>query len=104
MKQCQARPSQQQAPTLAALYHRCWQIELFFKWIKQHLRIKRVFGTSANSGKTQIWITVSVYVLVAIIRFAACFLHYFTDSESDVFRENPAFKPRLALRSRNQVL
>jgi IS4 transposase len=56
------------APTIAALYHCRWQIELFFKWIKQHLRIKRFFGTSANSVKTQIWIAVSVYVLVAIIK------------------------------------
>jgi hypothetical protein len=56
------------APTIAALYHCRWQVELFFKWIKQHLRIKRFFGTSANSVKTQIWIAVSVYVLVAIIK------------------------------------
>ena len=45
-----------------------WQIELFFKWIKQHLRIKRFFGTSPNAVKTQIWIAVSVYVLVAIVK------------------------------------
>jgi IS4 transposase len=45
-----------------------WQVELFFKWIKQHLRIKRFFGTSENAVKTQIWIAVSVYVLVAIIK------------------------------------
>jgi hypothetical protein len=45
-----------------------WDIELFFKWIKQHLRIKRFYGTSENAVKTQIWITVSVYVLVAIIK------------------------------------
>jgi len=56
------------APTVAALYHCRWQIELFFKWIKQHLRIKSFFGTSANSVKTQIWIAVAVYVLVAIIK------------------------------------
>ena len=56
------------APTVAALYHCRWQIELFFKWIKQHLRIKRFFGTSANSVKTQIWIAIAVYVLVAIIK------------------------------------
>ncbi len=46
----------------------CWQIELFFKWIKQHLRIKAFFGTSENAVKTQIWIAVSVYVLVAIVK------------------------------------
>ncbi|MBF0380877.1 MAG: transposase, partial [Magnetococcales bacterium] len=45
-----------------------WQVELFFKWIKQHLRIKSFFGTSENAVKTQIWIAISVYVLVAIIK------------------------------------
>jgi hypothetical protein len=54
--------------TVASLYRYRWQIELFFKWIKQHLRIKRFFGTSANSVKTQVWIAVSVYVLIAIIK------------------------------------
>jgi hypothetical protein len=56
------------APTVAALYRYRWQVELFFKWIKQHLRIKRFYGTSANSVKTQVWIAVAVYVLVAIMR------------------------------------
>jgi len=54
--------------TVASLYRCRWQIELFFKWIKQHLRIKRFFGTSANSVKTQIWTGVAVYVLIAIIK------------------------------------
>ena len=54
--------------TIADLYKNRWQVELFFKWIKQHLRIKAFFGTSANAVKTQIWIAVSVYVLVAIIK------------------------------------
>jgi hypothetical protein len=54
--------------TVAALYRYRWQIELFFKWIKQHLRIKSFFGTSDNSVKTQIWIAVTVYVLVAIVK------------------------------------
>ena len=54
--------------TICALYKSRWQVELFFKWIKQHLRIKRFFGTSENAVKTQIWIAVSVYVLVAIIK------------------------------------
>jgi hypothetical protein len=57
-----------EARTVCALYKCRWQVELFFKWIKQHLRIKRFFGTSENAVKTQIWIAVSVYVLVAIIR------------------------------------
>jgi hypothetical protein len=56
------------ASTICDLYKRRWQVELFFKWIKQHLRIKRFYGTSANPVKTQIWIAVSVYVLVAIVR------------------------------------
>lgn len=54
--------------TVASLYRWRWQIELFFKWIKQHLRIKSFFGTSANSVKTQIWIAITVYVLVAILK------------------------------------
>jgi len=50
-------------------YHRCrWQVELFFKWIKQHLRIKAFYGTSENAVKTQIWTALSVYVLVASVR------------------------------------
>jgi len=58
----------QPALTVAQIYKCRWQIELFFKWIKQHLRIKAFFGTSANAVKTQIWIAISVYVLVAIVR------------------------------------
>jgi len=56
------------ALTIAHIYKSRWQVELFFKWIKQHLRIKAFFGTSENAVKTQIWIAVSVYVLVAIVR------------------------------------
>ena len=56
------------ALTIARIYQARWQVELFFKWIKQHLRIKAFFGTSENAVKTQIWIAVSVYVLVAIVR------------------------------------
>jgi hypothetical protein len=56
------------AETVAALYKKRWQVELFFKWIKQNLRIKHFYGTSENAVKTQIWIAVSVYVLVAIIK------------------------------------
>jgi transposase len=56
------------ALTIAQIYKSRWQVELFFKWIKQHLRIKAFFGTSQNAVKTQIWIAVSVYVLVAIVR------------------------------------
>ena len=56
------------ALTIARLYKSRWQVELFFKWIKQHLRIKASFGTSENAVKSQIWIAVSVYVLVAIVK------------------------------------
>ena len=56
------------ALTIAEIYKCRWQVELFFKWIKQHLRIKAFYGTSENAVKTQIWIAVSVYVLVAIVR------------------------------------
>jgi IS4 transposase len=56
------------ALTIAALYKSRWQVELFFKWIKQHLRIKKFLGTSANAVKTQIWCAVSTYVLIAIIK------------------------------------
>jgi len=54
--------------TIAALYKSRWQVELFFKWIKQHLRIKRFLGTSENAVKTQIWCAVSTYVLIAIVK------------------------------------
>ncbi|MCP4251898.1 MAG: IS4 family transposase [Candidatus Scalindua sp.] len=56
------------AQTVADLYRYRWQVELFFKWIKQHLRIKSFFGTSENAVKSQIWIAISVYVLVAIVK------------------------------------
>jgi hypothetical protein len=56
------------ALTIAQLYKKRWEIELFFKWIKQHLRIKAFYGTSENAVKTQIWIAISVYVLIAIVK------------------------------------
>ena len=56
------------ALTIAALYKSRWQVELFFKWVKQHLRIKRFYGTTENAVKTQIWTAVAVYVLVAIVK------------------------------------
>ena len=56
------------AVTICALYKARWQVELFFKWIKQHLRIKKFYGTSENAVKSQIWIAASVYVLVAIVK------------------------------------
>lgn len=56
------------ALTIAQLYKSRWQVELFFKWIKQHLRIKKFYGTSENAVKTQVWTAISVYVLVAILK------------------------------------
>ena len=56
------------ATTIAALYKSRWQVELFFKWIKQHLRIKHFLGNSENAVKTQIWCAISTYVLIAIIK------------------------------------
>jgi len=56
------------ATVIAALYKSRWQVELFFKWVKQNLRIKHFFGTSDNAVKTQVWIAICVYVLVAIVR------------------------------------
>jgi hypothetical protein len=56
------------AATIASLYKKRWEIELFFKWLKQHLRIKKFYGTSENAMKTQIWIAITVYVLVAIAK------------------------------------
>ena len=66
------------AQTVADLYRYRWQVELFFKWIKQHLRIKSFFGTSENAVKSQIWIAISVYILVAIIKNRL-------DSKSDLY-------------------
>ena len=80
------------AQTVADLYRHRWRVELFFKWIKQHLRIKSFFGVSENAVKTRIWIAVSVYVLVAIVRyhFALSTELYtiFTDFEPYAIREN----------------
>ena len=77
------------ALTIADLYRCRWQVELFFKWIKQHLRIKAFYGTTENAVKTQIWIAISVYVLVANYQKAAEnrveSLHNFTDFEFDSF-------------------
>ena len=56
------------ALTIAALYKSRWQVELFFKWIKQHLRIKKFLGTSENAVKTQVWCAVATYVLIAIVK------------------------------------
>ncbi len=85
------------ALTIARLYKCRWQVELFFKWIKQHLRIKRFFGTSENAVKTQVWIAVSVYVLVAVIKKRLhidaslyTILHNLAGTQCDRVRENAA--------------
>ena len=57
-----------QAATVAAVYKQRWQVELFFKWIKQHLRIKSFIGTSVNAVKSQIWVALCIYLLVAITK------------------------------------
>jgi transposase len=81
--------------TIAQIYKSRWQVELFFKWIKQHLRIKSFFGTSANAVRTQIWIAVSTYLLVAIVRkrlgTAGESLPNSTDSQCHAFRESAHF-------------
>jgi len=81
--------------TIAQIYKSRWQVELFFKWIKQHLRIKAFFGTSQNAVKTQIWIAVSVYVLVAIVRKrlgrGSESLPDSTDSQPNAFRKSVHF-------------
>ncbi len=61
--------------TVGELYRLRWQVELFFKWIKQHLRIKALFGTSENAVKTQKWIAVTTYVLIAIVKKHAILPH-----------------------------
>lgn len=80
------------ALTIAQLYRCRWQVELFFKWIKQHLRIKAFYGTSENAVKTQIWIAISIYVLVAIVKKRLNLRHSLysisTDFERDDFGEN----------------
>ena len=80
------------ALTIAQIYKQRWQVELFFKWIKQHLRIKAFYGTSENAVKTQIWIAVSVYVMVAIVRkrlgLEASLLPDSTNSQRHALREN----------------
>ena len=81
------------ALTIAHIYKSRWQIELFFKWIKQHLRINSFYGTSENAVKTQIWIAVSIYVLIAIVpetaRAGSESLPDSTDSQRYAIRKMP---------------
>ncbi len=81
--------------TIARLYKARWRVELFFRWIKQHLRIKAFYGTSENAVKTQIWTAISVYVLVAMVKkqlgLSLSLYTISTDFEPDHFRETPDF-------------
>ena len=81
------------APTVAAIFKLRWQIELFFKWIKQHLRIKSFFGTSANAVKIQIWVALCIYLLVAILKkrlHLPCSLHTLLQIlEVNLFEKKP---------------
>ena len=90
------------ALTIARIYKSRWQIELFFKWIKQHLRIKKFYGASENAVKTQIWIAVSVYVLVAIARkrlgLEASLYQILQILSVNPFRENAHFTGLAAVR------
>ena len=65
----------QPALTIASLYKSRWQVKLFFKWIKQHLRIKAFYGTSENAVRVQVWVAIAVYVLIAIVRKRASLPH-----------------------------
>ena len=95
------------ALTIAEIYRSRWQVELFFRWIKQHLRIKNFYGASENAVKTQIWIAVSVYVLVAIVRkrlgLEGESLPNPTDSQRYPIRENAHFTGFAAVRLPRQL-
>jgi hypothetical protein len=96
------------AVTIAQIYRQRWQVELFFKWIKMHLRIKAFYGTSENAVKTQIWIAVSVYVLVAIVRKRlelAASLHQILQILSlSLFEKEPILCALQTLNSQDEIL
>ena len=96
------------AATICALYKSRWQVELFFKWIKQHLRIKQFYGTSENAVKTQIWIAVSVYVprrhRQEAPRPGRLALHFVTDPLGDPLRENDHTSSTCGRRKQMQLL
>ena len=85
------------ALTIARLYKCRWQVELFFKWIKQHLRIKAFYGNGDNAVKTQVWIAISVYVLVAIVkkelRVIASLYEILQILSLPLFEKTPLFRP-----------
>jgi IS4 transposase len=84
------------AMTIADIYKQRWQVALLFRWIKQHLRIKTFYGTSPNAVKTQAWIAVSIYLLVAILKKRLQLpgnLHTILQiPEVNIFEKNPSFK------------
>ncbi len=96
------------ALTIAKIYKCRWQVELFFKWIKQHLRIKAFYGTSENAVKTQIWIAVSVYVLVAIVRkrlsLEASIYQILQILGVNLFEKTPLLQVLQATSSQNELL
>lgn len=91
---------------VAQLYKCRWQVELFFKWIKQHLRIKAFYGTSPNAVKTQVWIAISVYVLVAIVRkelsLDRSLYEILQILSVSLFEKTPIFKALTALKPQNE--
>lgn len=94
------------ALTVARLYQQRWQVELFFRWIKQHLRIKVFYGTSANAVRTQLWVAVSVYALVAILKkrvgSQASLYEILQILSVSVFEKTPVAELFQALRSQNE--
>jgi transposase len=95
------------ALTIAQLYKSRWQVELFFKWIKQHLRIKAFYGTSDNAVKTQVWIAISVYVLVAIVkkelRLERSLYEILQILSLTLFEKTPIFEALDAVKSPNLI-
>jgi hypothetical protein len=96
------------ALTIARIYKCRWQVELFFKWVKQHLRIKTFFGTSENAVKTQIWIAISIYVLVAIVRkrlgLEASLYHILQILSVTLFEKTPILQAFQAFDSQNNLV
>jgi hypothetical protein len=96
------------ALTIALIYKSRWQVELFFRWIKMHLRIKAFYGTSENAVKTQIWIAVSVYVLVAIVRkrlaLEASLYQILQILSVTLFEKTPILRALQALDSQEEII
>ena len=95
------------ALTVAQLYQQRWQVELFFRWLKQHLRIKAFYGTSANAVRAQLWIAVCVYALVAILKKRlgsdATLYEILQVLSVSVFEKTPLAELFQAIRSQNET-